>query len=157
MDLPARRAFTPQFDTWQERSRAGFDRQRVMRLIGAELVSAAPGEVVIQFPFHDDLTQQDGFIHAGIVTAVVDSACGFAAWTLMPAGAGVLTVEYKVNLLAPARGEHFTAVGRVVKPGRNLTVCAGEVYAVTGTDTRLVATMSATMMTMHVREGTPAD
>jgi uncharacterized protein (TIGR00369 family) len=92
------------------------------------------------------LTQQHGYIHAGIITSIVDSACGFAAYTLMPASSGVLTVEYKVNLLSPARGETFTAIGRVIKPGRTLTICNGEVLALEKGEQKLIAAMQATMM-----------
>ena len=123
-------AFTPQDPDFEARVRASFARQRAMATIGAELTSVAPGEVAIELPYREDLTQQDGFVHAGIVTAIVDSACGYAAFTLMPADAAVLSVEFKVNLLAPAVGERLIARGRVVRAGRTLTICAGDVVAV---------------------------
>ena len=97
-------------------------------------------------PFREDLTQHDGYLHAGIVTTIADSACGYAAFTLMPAGANVLTVEYKVNFLAPAIGERMIARGRVLKPGRTITVCQGEVVAADGGREKMIATMSATMI-----------
>ena len=102
-----------------------FERDAVDRLagIGARLVRVEPGEVELDLPFRDDLTQQHGFLHAGIVTALVDSACGYAALSLMDAAAAVLSVEYKVNLLAPAKGDRMRAIGRVVKPGRTLLIC----------------------------------
>ncbi|ODA40646.1 PaaI family thioesterase [Desulfosporosinus sp. BG] len=120
--------FTPQTPDFLNRVQSSFAQQSVMNLIGAELVKVLPGEVEISIPFRDNLTQQHGFLHAGIITTIADSACGYAAFSLMPAGASVLTVEFKVNLLAPAKGERFVAKGLVVKPGRTITVCSGEVF-----------------------------
>jgi uncharacterized protein (TIGR00369 family) len=117
-----------------------------MKTINAELVHVGPGEVHIEIPFQPALTQQNGFIHAGIITSIVDSACGYAAYSLMAVASGVLTVEYKINLLSPAIGERFLAIGRVKKPGRTLTVCEGDVFAHTKGEEKLVATMLATMM-----------
>lgn len=122
-----------------------------MSTLGAELVRVAPGEVDIRLPFRADLTQQHGFLHAGVVTSIADSACGYAAFSLMAADAGVLSVEYKINLLAPARGDALVARGRVVRAGRTITVCQAEVSAVTGEDERQVALMTATMMTIQNR------
>ena len=127
-------------------TRASFGRQAVMKTLGASLVKVLPGEIVIEMPFRDDLTQQAGFMHAGIITTIVDSACGFAAFTLMPPGVDVLTVEYKINLLSPAVGERFRAYGRVTKPGRTLTVCMGDVYAIVDGNEKLVATMLSTLI-----------
>lgn len=141
---------TPDFDY---RVQSSFAKQTVMNLIGADLVKVLPGEVEILLPFRNDLTQQHGFLHAGIITAIADSACGYAALSLMPAGASVLTVEFKVNLLAPAKGERFVARGKVVKPGRTITVCSGEVFALGSEEPKLVATMTATMMTLQGRPG----
>ncbi|HBG18846.1 MAG TPA: thioesterase [Desulfobulbaceae bacterium] len=117
-----------------------------MANIGAVLVEIGPGTATIELPFQPELTQQNGFIHAGIVTMIVDTACGYAAFSLMPPTAAVLTVEYKVNFVSPAVGEKFIARGRVLKPGRTLMVCQGEVYAVKGGQEKLVATMLATMI-----------
>jgi uncharacterized protein (TIGR00369 family) len=117
-----------------------------MKTISAQLVKVSPGEVHIEIPFQEALTQQNGFIHAGIITSIVDSACGYAAYSLMAAASGVLTVEYKINLLSPAIGERFLAIGRVRKPGRTLTVCEGDVFANDEGEAKLVATMLATMM-----------
>lgn len=128
--------------------RASFAHQRVMTTIGAELTSVAPGEVTIALPFRDDLTQQHGYLHAAMVTAIVDSACGYAAATLMPAESAVLTTEYKVNFLAPAAGRRFVAYGRVIKPGRTLVITSGDVIAETEAGPKHVATMLATMMTI---------
>jgi uncharacterized protein (TIGR00369 family) len=129
-----------------ERIRASFERQTLMRMIGATLVEVRPGRVVIDLPFRADLTQQHGFLHAAVVTAIVDSACGYAALSLMPAGAEVLSVEFKVNLLAPAAGESFRAEARVLRSGRTLSVCAGDVYALTGEQRKHIAVMQATMI-----------
>jgi uncharacterized protein (TIGR00369 family) len=107
--------FVPQDPDFEARVRRSFALQRVMETIGARLARVAPGEVDVELPFRDDLTQQNGFLHAGIVSTVLDSACGYAAFTLMPADAGVLSIEFKVNLLAPARGERVIARGRVVR------------------------------------------
>jgi uncharacterized protein (TIGR00369 family) len=127
-------------------ARAVFERQTVMKTLGASLVKVLPGEVVIELPFRDDLTQQAGFMHAGIITTVVDTACGCASFTLMPAGVDVLTVEYKINLLSPAVGALFRAYGRVTKPGKTITVCQGDVYAVRDGGEKLVATMLSTLI-----------
>ena len=125
-----------------------FAAQRVMTLFGAALSRVEPGLVEIGLPYRTDLTQQDGFLHAGVVTTVVDSACGYAALTLMPREANVLTVEFKVNFLAPAVGERFSAAGRVLRSGRTLKVCQGDVYAFTGSQRKHVALMTATMTTL---------
>lgn len=131
---------------FEERIRVSFARQTLMETIGARMTRVSPGEVVIELPFREDLTQQHGFVHAGVITAIVDSACGYAALSLMPPDSGVLTVEYKANFLSPAKGSTFIATGRVLKPGRTLTVCAGEVVAVDDGKEKHVATMLATMM-----------
>ena len=125
---------------------ANFDRQPAMALLGATLTVVSPGVVEIAFPFKRELTQQDGFIHAGIITTAADSACGYAALSSMPAGSDVLSVEFKVNLLSPGRGDLFRADARVVRPGRTLTVCQAEVTAVTGSEDVVVALMQATMI-----------
>ncbi len=131
---------------YKKRIKDSFARQTVMANIGASLTFVEPGEVGIELPFRSDLTQQHGFFHAGVVTMIVDTACGYAALTCMPASAAVLTVEYKVNFLSPASGEKLIARGRVLKPGRSLTVCFGEVHARQEGKEKLVATMLATMM-----------
>lgn len=134
------------------RVRASFGRQRVMELLGAEMAAVAPGAAEIALPVREDLTQQHGFVHAGVVTTIADSACGYAALSLMPPGVGVLTVEFKVNLLSPAAGRRLVARGQVVKPGRTIMVCGGEVTAERedGT-TQTVALMQATMMVVRDR------
>ncbi len=151
--MESQSAFTAQTMDFDDRVRSSFAKQTVMNLIGAELVKVLPGEVEILLPFRHELTQQHGFLHAGIITTIVDSACGYAALSLMPAAASVLTVEFKVNLLAPAQGKRFLARGKVVKPGRTITFCSGEVFVLGSDATKLVATMTATMMTLLGRPG----
>jgi uncharacterized protein (TIGR00369 family) len=109
--------------------RSSFDRQEVIKTIGASLVELSPGTAVIEFSHDRSLTQQNGYIHAGVVTTVVDSACGYAAYTLMPENSEVLTVEYKVNFMAPAKGERYRGIGKVLRSGLTITVCSGEVVA----------------------------
>ena len=145
----------PRDPDYEQRVRASFGRQAVMATIGARLTGVAPGEVTLELPYRQDLTQQHGFLHAGIVTSVMDSACGYAALSLMEPGTAVLSVEFKVNLLAPARGNLFRAIGRVVRAGRNVTVVSGELRVVDATvpDGALVAIMTGTMMTVRDRPG----
>src|SRR3954453_21721360 len=131
-------------------ARASFAAQGVMRHLDAELTVVEPGRCVIELPFRPELTQQDGFFHAGVSTTIVDTACGYAAFTLMPAGARVLTVELKVNLVAPARGALLRTTGRVERAGRTLTVVRGEVEALTGGRAVTVALMQGTMMRLTV-------
>src|SRR3990170_813981 len=136
----------------ERRIRASFGKQTFMRLLGAQIAPVAPGEVDIALPFRPDLVQQHGFLHAGVTAAIADSACGYAALSLMPADAAVLSVEYKVNMLAPAKGERFLARGRVIRSGRTVTVCRGEVLAFDAQgDARPVLEMLGTMMTARDR------
>ena len=137
---------------FEARVRESFGSLTFMRTIGAQLLSVAPGEVEIELPFRSDLTQHHGFLAAAALTAIVDVACGYAAMTLMAPGASVVTVEYKVNFLSPAQGERMLARGRVLRPGRTVTVCAGDVLAVIGGQERLVATMLGTMATVRGEE-----
>ena len=143
--------FEPRDPSYEARVRASFARQRAMHTIGARLVRVEPGEVEVELPFREELTQQHGFLHAGIVTTLVDSACGYAALSLMDRESAVLSVEYKVNLLAPAVGQLMRAVGRVIKPGRTLLVCSGEVTAIAGDSETVVTLMQATMMAVRGR------
>jgi uncharacterized protein (TIGR00369 family) len=131
--------------------RDSFAQQGLLATFAAELRSVQPGLVEIEVPFSPGLTQQDGFFHAGVGIAILDSACGYSALTLMAEGTRVLTVELKVNLLAPATGEQIYARGQVIRPGRNLTVCQGDAYTVTGNDSRHVATILATMTGIRPR------
>jgi uncharacterized protein (TIGR00369 family) len=129
-----------------------FAQQPVMNLIGARLARVEPGVVEIALPFRADMTQQDGFLHAGVITTVADSAAGYAAYTLMPAGSRVLSIEFKVNLLRPARGELFLARAEVIKAGRTLTVVRADVFATREiSEKELVATMQGTMMCLRKR------
>jgi uncharacterized protein (TIGR00369 family) len=125
-----------------------FERQPLMTTLGVTLVRVADGEVELHMPFQPALTQHGGVLHAGVVTAIVDSACGFAAATLLPAGRSIVSVEFKLNLLAPAAGDAVHAIGRVIRAGRTLTVCAGDVWAVRGDTRTHVALMQATMMSV---------
>jgi uncharacterized protein (TIGR00369 family) len=122
-----------------------------MATLGARLVSVSPGDVVIELPWRDELGQQHGVLHAGAVAAVADSACGYAALSLMPEGAAVMSVEFKVNLLAPGRGDRFVAHGRVRRAGRTLTICEGSVRAFDRENEREVAIMTATMIRLEGR------
>jgi uncharacterized protein (TIGR00369 family) len=133
-----------------EKIRASFAKQTLMGLIGAELSRVEPGIVEITLPYRADLAQQDGYLHAGIVTTIADTACGYAAYSLMPAESEVLSVEFKVNLTRPAKGEMFVALAEVVKSGRTLTVVRADVFGVDHSGERvLVATMLATMMCLQ--------
>lgn len=139
---------------FEARVRASFARQKAMSTIGATLTHVTPGIVEIEMPHSEQFTQQHGFLHAGVISMALDSACGYAAYTLMPADAGVLTIEFKVNLLAPGRGERFLFRGTVTKPGRTIIVADGQAYGY-GSDgeAKLIATMTGTMMTVVGREG----
>ena len=145
--------FNPVDSEFGARIRTSFAQQAMMTTLGAILERVAPGEVDIRLPFRADLTQQHGFLHAGAMTAVVDSACGYAALTLMSVEAAVLTVEFKVNLMAPGRGDSMMARGRVLKAGRTLMTCVGDVFAIGGGEEKHVLTMLATMITMQGRPG----
>jgi len=132
--------------SFEREVRQSFAQQSFTELIGASLTLIEPGVVEITLPYRQDLTQQNGYLHAGIVTTIADSACGYAAFSLMPEGSGVLSVEFKVNLLRPAKGENFLARAEVIKAGRTLTVVRADVFALTENKRSLVATMQGTMM-----------
>ena len=144
MNAPA----DPQFAT---RIRASFQRQKAMALIGASLTVVEPGQVEVALPWREDLTQQKGFIHGGIIGMIADTACGYAAYSLMPADSSLVTVEYKINIFAPARGS-LVARGEVIRPGRTLTVTRGEVYA---DDGKHIASMQQTLMMLANTPDTP--
>jgi uncharacterized protein (TIGR00369 family) len=144
--------FEPRNPDFDARVRESFARQAAMRTLGATLAVVKPGQVEITLPWAESLTQQHGFLHAGMVATGLDSACGYAGFTLMAADAAVLTIEFKINLLAPAQGQHFRMVGTVVKPGRTVTVCEGHAYAIDGGREKLVATMSCTLMAVVGRD-----
>lgn len=140
--------FKPIDPDFAARVRSSFEKQNVMKTIGAVLSKVAPGEVEIEFSYDASLTQQHGYLHAGIVTTVVDSACGYAAYTLMAPDSEVLTIEYKVNFMSPARGERFKGIGKVTRAGKTITVCSGDVVAVEDGKEKVVATMLATMISV---------
>ena len=144
-------AFTAQDPAFESRVRASFEKQRFMATIGARLVRVAPGEVDIELSARDDLVQQHGFLHAGVLASAADSACGYAALSLMPPGAAVLSIEFKINMLAPAAGDRIIARGRVIRAGKTVTVCWGEVISCANDGEKPVATMVATMMTVQNR------
>lgn len=137
---------------FERRTRDSFAAQPAMQTMGASLAEVAPGRVVIGMDYDRKLTQQHGFLHGGIVSVGLDSACGFAALTLLPPDSGILTIEFKINLLAPARGDRFRFEGTVVKPGRTITVADGVAWALAGGDEKRIATMTATLMTVLGRE-----
>jgi uncharacterized protein (TIGR00369 family) len=143
--------FEPKNPDYRAVSIATFEQQRAMKTLGISIVRLGPGEVELAMDYRAELTQQHGFIHAGIITAGLDNACGIAAFTLMPADTAILTVEFKTNLLAPARGERFAFRASVVKPGRTLTVCEARAYAVQNSSETLIASMSGTLMALAAR------
>jgi uncharacterized protein (TIGR00369 family) len=144
--MPAEPLWPPQDPQFREVVQESFRRQRHMATLGVHLTRLEPGRVDLEAPFDPRFTQQNGFWHAGAIASLADSANGYAAFTLAPKGMDVLAVEFKINLLAPAQGERFRAEGRVVRPGRTLTVCLAEVFALTGGDAKLIATMLSTII-----------
>ena len=144
MNAPADPAFAA-------RCRESFARQKAMALIGARMTVVEPGYVEIELPFRDDLTQQKGYVHGGILGMIADTACGYSAFSLMPASSSLVTVEYKMNILTPGRGG-LVAKGEVIKPGRTLTIARAEVYAHDG---KHVATMLQTLMMLANTPDTP--
>jgi uncharacterized protein (TIGR00369 family) len=145
---------TPSDPDYEARVRASFARQRAMAFIGAELARVEPGLVEIVLPYRAELTQQHGFFHGGIVSTIADSAGGYAAFTLFPADSSILTVEYKINLVAPADGERLVARGRVLKPGRTLTICELEVAAVKAGASKTCALGLQTLICLEGRPDT---
>lgn len=144
--------FIPKTENYKSRVEESFARQHAMHSLGIVIVDLAPGELVLEMPFQPGFTQQHGFMHAGIITTALDSACGYAAFSLMPEDAAVLTIELKTSLLAPADGERFTFKAKVVKPGRTITFVEGTAFAHKGNQEKAVATMTATMMAVTGRE-----
>lgn len=141
--------FEPADDGYEQRVRASFARQLAMQTLGITIERVAPGEVDLAFTHRPGLVQQHGFLHAGVLATALDSACGYAAYTLMPADAGVLSIEFKVNLLSPANGERFVARGRVVRAGRTISVCTADAFARLAAGDKLIATMTGTMMCLR--------
>ena len=140
--------FEPKNPDYRAVATATFEAQRAMQMLGISIARMEPGEVDLTMAYSADFAQQNGFVHAGIITAGLDNACGIAAFTLMPKGAGILTVEFKTNLLAPAKGERFMFRASVVKPGRTLTVCEARAFAEHRGAETLIATMTATLMAL---------
>lgn len=134
---------------YKKKALRSFYLQSAMKSLQAELLVQGPGVVSIKFPYQSKYTQQNGYIHAGILSTILDSACGYAAYTLMPPDADVLTVEFKVNLLRPAKGEAFEAKGKVLKAGRTLSVVEGTIHSSEYSEEKPVASMTATIMTIH--------
>jgi uncharacterized protein (TIGR00369 family) len=145
--------FTPADPDFESRVRASFEKQKLMATLGAELARVEPGAIEIRLPIRDHISQQHGFVHAGAIASIADSACGYAAFSLMGADSGVLAVEFKINLLAPGAGDHLIARGRVVRAGRTLTICQADVFAVAGERETAVALMTATIMNVKGRAG----
>jgi uncharacterized protein (TIGR00369 family) len=145
--------FEPKDAGYKEKVIESFERQEVMKTLNASVQTVRPGEVELKLPYQQNLTQQHGFIHAGIVSTVLDSACGYAAFSLMPEKAAVLTIEFKINLLSPAKGDWFRAVGKVKKSGKNITVTEGELFSHADGQEKLVATMVGTIMSVYDRDG----
>jgi uncharacterized protein (TIGR00369 family) len=143
--------FEPKNPDYRKVATATFDAQQAMQTLGISIARLEPGEVDLSMPYSTAFTQQNGFVHAGIITAGLDNACGIAAFTLMPAGSDILTVEFKTNLLAPAKGERFSFRAHVVKPGRTLTVCEAQAFAETDGIESLIATMTGTLMALPRR------
>jgi uncharacterized protein (TIGR00369 family) len=148
-------AFQPADGQFEQRVRESFERQGAMRLLGARLGIVEPGRVDIELPFREDLSQQHGFFHAGITSTIADSAGGYAAYTLFPAESSVLTVEFKINLIAPAQGEKLIATGRVKKSGRTLTICEFEVVVIQGGQGKTCALGLQTLMCVQGRKDIP--
>ena len=145
--------FAPMDSAFRERVQYSFDRQKCMATLGIVISKIEPGLIELVMPYAEPYTQQHGFIHAGIISTALDSACGYAAFSLMPVEAAVLTVEYKVNLLAPAKGDEFIFQAEVVKPGRTLTRCDARAYGITDGNKELIATMTGTLMALFNRPG----
>jgi uncharacterized protein (TIGR00369 family) len=144
---------TPQDPTFRARIEASFDKQGLMRTLGASILHIAPGAVDIALSPSSSISQQHGFVHAGAVSAIADSAAGYAALSLMPRSAGVLTIEFKINLVAPAAGERIVARGRVIKVGRTLTLAQTEVFSELAGQEKLIALLTSTLMTIEGRDG----
>jgi uncharacterized protein (TIGR00369 family) len=138
---------------YEERIRSSFAKQGLISTLGATLGTVSPGSVEIALVPHSAISQQHGFVHAGALSAIADSAAGYAALSVMPPGTGVLSTEFKINLLAPASGDRIVARGRVVKAGRTLTVAQSDVFAQSGDQEKLVALLTATLMTVEARQG----
>jgi uncharacterized protein (TIGR00369 family) len=141
----------PADPNFEARVRASFAKQQYMATIGAEVAEVAAGRVALRMKVRDSLLQQHGFVHAGALASLADSACGYAALSLMPADAAVLSVEFKVNMLSPAKGDAVIARAEVIRPGKTIMVCRADVFSVNGSEEKLVAAMQGTMMVVRDR------
>lgn len=148
----SKKAFVPRDPEWDAKVRRSFERQTFMKTIGGKLVSLAPGRCEVEVAFRPDLCQQNGYLHGGLVTTIAANATGYAAFSLMPPNSSVLGTEYKINLLNPAAGERFVATGKVLKPGKVLSVVECDIEAIKGGEKKLIGKMLATMMCL---EGIP--
>ncbi|MEM9277567.1 MAG: PaaI family thioesterase [Pseudomonadota bacterium] len=149
--------FEPRDPDYKQKVHDSFAKQGAMHLVGGRIVSVEPGHVVLEMPMNEKVTQQHGFVHAGIITTMLDSAAGYSAFSLMPADAQVLTIEFKTNLMAPAKGEHFRFEGRVIKPGRTITFCEATAFAIDADESeKKITTMTATMMAVTGRDDVKA-
>lgn len=145
--------FTPRNPAWEKKSREIFERQSFMRMIGARIAALSPGVCDLELPYRDDLCQQNVFLHGGVVTSIADTSCGIASSTLLAPEAGILSVEFKYNMMAPAAGERFIARGRVIRPGRTLTIAESAVFAVNDGSETEIGRMLATMMFLDGKGG----
>jgi uncharacterized protein (TIGR00369 family) len=145
--------FEPRNPAWEKKSREIFERQSFMRMIGARIAVLAPGICDLDLPYRDDLCQQNVFLHGGVITSIADTSCGIASSTLLSPEAGILSVEFKYNMMAPAAGERFIARGRVVRPGRTLTIAESAVFAVKDGKETEIGRMLATMMFLEGKGG----
>jgi uncharacterized protein (TIGR00369 family) len=144
--------FKPQDANFEARVRTSFARQTAMATLNIEIAALNAGEVELKMPYSAAYAQQHGFIHAGIITTALDTACGYAAFSLMPEDAAVLTIEFKTNLIAPAKGDYFLFRARVLKPGRTITVCDAQAFAVEESGEQIVASMTGTLMALFGRK-----
>lgn len=151
-DAVSKTAFVPKDPDWDAKVRRSFDRQTFMQTIGGRLTALSPGRCEVEIAFRPDLCQQNGYLHGGLITSIAANAAGYAAFSLMPPNSSVLGAEYKINLLSPAAGERFVAIGQVLKPGRALTVVECDIEAIRGSERKLIGKMLATMMCL---EGVP--
>jgi len=145
--------FVPRDANYRDKVQKSFDRQRAMDSLGITIENIEPGRIELRMPYLEEYTQQHGFLHAGILSTAMDSACGYAAFSLMPEEAAVLTIEYKINLLAPAKGDFFLLIGKVLKAGETTTVCQAEAYSNKEGEKKLIAHMTGTLITILERKG----
>ncbi|HWK86523.1 MAG TPA: PaaI family thioesterase [Xanthobacteraceae bacterium] len=151
-NVVSKKAFVPRDPDWDAKVRRSFERQTFMETVGGKLIALSPGRCEVEIAFRPDLCQQNGYLHGGLITAIAANATGYAAFSLMPPNSSVLGAEYKINLLSPAAGERFVAIGQVLKPGKALTVVECDIEAIRGSERKLIGKMLATMMCL---EGVP--